>query len=338
MQPIEEMIKELRVHDLDNVGCSNMGTLYWNYKNNPTVRNLSILNKFGNVANNTLLQSNEPWLIDLLDNKDKVYAKSLIKELGIEELIGQLIVKFEDQQDKIDRLEDELADAVSESDFFKRLDLTSIISNDKKFIEIDITEEFIELNFTFVRPYTRAVKVRQQNAKHELVLELNSGVELTEEINIQAMFKRPFQSEVKMSAYVYQHLLCLRDVFFSLVKNHHHALEPHNKLAPDFIDAVLNNDIVIEGRHTFELCRYLGVLFEVDSSEFLSCVNEVDKSQYIQVVVDNKIEVNLIDFRNSLSIYSADIGPGVIGELSVFNMALYQAVQTLSRTQIYERT
>ena len=338
MQPIEEMIKELRVHDLDNVGCSNVGTLYWNYKNNPTVRNLSILNKFGNVANNTLFQSNETWLIDLLDNKDKVYAKTLIDELGLKDVISQLTVRFEDQQSKIHQLESKLIDVKSEADFFKSLDIASIISNDKKFIEIDITEEFIELNFTFVRPYVRAVKVRQQNAKHELVLELNSGVELTEEINIQAMFKRPFQSQVKMSAYVYQHLLCLHDVFFSLVKNHQHALEPLNKLAPDFIDAVLNNDIVIEGRHTFELCRYLGVLFEVDSSEFLSSVNEVNKSQYIQVVVDNKIEVNLIDFRNSLSIYSADIGPGVIGELSVFNMALYQAVQTLSRTQIYERT
>ena len=324
--------------DVDGDDCGYIGSLYWDYKSKPIDTNLNRISEFGNIISNVLIQGDEPWLIDLIDNRGKPYAKSLIKELGIEELITQLADKYEVQQDKIDELEDELADAVSESDFFKRLDLTSIVSNDKKFIEIDITEEFIELNFTFVRPYTRAVKVRQQNAKHELVLELNSGVELTQEINIQAMFKRPFQSEVKMSAYVYQHLLCLRDVFFSLVKNHHHALEPHNKLAPDFIDAVLNNDIVIEGRHTFELCRYLGVLFEVDSSEFLKCINEVNKSQYIQVVVDNKIEVNLIDFRNSLSIYSADIGPGVIGELSVFNMALYQAVQTLSRTQIYART
>ncbi|MGO3423954.1 MAG: hypothetical protein ACTIMZ_16165 [Pseudoalteromonas distincta] len=136
MQPIEEMIKELRVHDLDNVGCSNVGTLYWNYKNNPTVRNLSILNKFGNVANNTLFQSNETWLIDLLDNKDKVYAKTLIDELGLKDVISQLAVRFEDQQSKIHQLESKLIDVKSEADFFKSLDIASIISNDKKFIEM----------------------------------------------------------------------------------------------------------------------------------------------------------------------------------------------------------
>lgn len=147
--------------DVDSYDCGYIGSLYWDYKSKPIDTNLNRISEFGNIISNVLIQGDEPWLIDLIDNRGKPYAKSLIKELGIEELITQLADKYEVQQDKIDELEDELADAVSESDFFKRLDLTSIVSNHNKFIEIDITEEFIELNFNFVKPYVKAIKVRQ---------------------------------------------------------------------------------------------------------------------------------------------------------------------------------
>jgi len=284
--------------DVDGDDCGYIGSLYWDYKSKPIDTNLNRISEFGNIISNVLIQGDEPWLIDLIDNRGKPYAKSLIKELGIEELITQFADKYEAQQDKIDELEDELADAVSDSDFFKRLDLTSIVSNHNKFIEIDITEEFIELNFNFVKPYVKAIKVRQQNAEYELVLEINTGIELTEEIKISGFFNRPFQSSVKMTAYVYQHLIRLKNVYFSLLASHKATLEPLNKLTPNFIDALLNHDVVIEGCHSFDLFKYLAMLCNTDSVDFFNSVNKVNKSQYIQVIVDKKIEVNLIDFRD----------------------------------------
>ena len=323
--------------DVDGDDCGYIGSLYWDYKSKPIDTNLNRISEFENIISNVLIQGHEPWLIDLIDSRGKPYAKSLIKELGIEELITQLADKYEVQQDKIDELEDELADAASDNDYFKRLDLTSIVSNHNKFIEIDITEEFIELNFNFVKPYVKAIKVRQQNAKYELVLEINTGIELTEEIKISGFFNRPFQSSVKMAAYVYQNLICLKKVYFSLLATHRATLEPLNKLTPNFIDALLNHDVVIEGCHSFDLFKYLSMLCDVDSVDFFNSVNKVNKSQYIQVIVDRKIEVNLIDFRKSLPIYSGEIGPQNKDEYKVFNVALYQAILTLSRTQIYEK-
>lgn len=323
--------------DVDSYDCGYIGSLYWDYKSKPIDTNLNRISEFGNIISNVLIQGDEPWLIDLIDNRGKPYAKSLIKELGIEELITQLADKYEVQQDKIDELEDELADAVSESDFFKRLDLTSIVSNHNKFIEIDITEEFIELNFNFVKPYVKAIKVRQQNAQYVLVLEINTGIELTEKIKISGLFNRPFQSSVKMAAYLYQHLIRLENVYFSLLATHKTTLAPLNKLTPNFIDALLNHDVVIEGCHSFDLFKYLSMLCDVDSVDFFNSVNKVNKSQYIQVIVDRKIEVNLIDFRESLPIYSGEIGPENKDEYKVFNIALYQAILTLSRTQIYDK-
>ncbi|MBB1370644.1 hypothetical protein [Pseudoalteromonas sp. SR45-4] len=323
--------------DVDSYDCGYIGSLYWDYKSKPIDTNLNRISEFGNIISNVLIQGDEPWLIDLIDNRGKPYAKSLIKELGIEELITQLADKYEVQQDKIDELEDELADAVSESDFFKRLDLTSIVSNHNKFIEIDITEEFIELNFNFVKPYVKAIKVRQQNAQYVLVLEINTGIELTEKIKISGLFNRPFQSSVKMAAYLYQHLIRLKNVYFCLLATHKTTLAPLNKLTPNFIDALLNHDVVIEGCHSFDLFKYLSMLCDVDSVDFFNSVNKVNKSQYIQVIVDRKIEVNLIDFRESLPIYSGEIGPENKDEYKVFNIALYQAILTLSRTQIYDK-
>jgi len=323
--------------DVDSYDCGYIGSLYWDYKSKPIDTNLNRISEFGNIISNVLIQGDEPWLIDLIDNRGKPYAKSLIKELGIEELITQLADKYEVQQDKIDELEDELADAVSESDFFKRLDLTSIVSNHNKFIEIDITEEFIELNFNFVKPYVKAIKVRQQNAQYVLVLEINTGIELTEKIKISGLFNRPFQSSVKMAAYLYQHLIRLENVYFSLLATHKTTLAPLNKLTPNFIDALLNHDVVIEGCHSFDLFKYLSMLCDVDSVDFFNSVNKVNKSQYIQVIVDRKIEVNLIDFRESLPIYSGEIGPENKDEYKVFNIALYQAILTLSRTKIYDK-
>ena len=323
--------------DVDGDDCGYIGSLYWDYKSKPIDTNLNRISEFGNIISNVLIQGDEPWLIDLIDNRGKPYARSLIKELGIEELITQLADKYEAQQSKIDELEDELADAVSDSDFFKRLDLTSIVNNHNKFIEIDITEEFIELNFNFVKPYVRAIKVRQQNAEYVLVLELNTGIELTEEIKISGFFNRPFQSSVKMTAYVYQHLIRLKNVYFSLLASHKATLEPLNKLTPNFIDALLNHDVVIEGCHSFDLFKYLAMLCNTDSVDFFNNVNKVNKSQYIQVIVDKKIEVNLIDFRESLPVYSGEIGPENKDEYKVFNIALYQATLMLSRTQIYEK-
>ena len=323
--------------DVDGDDCGYIGSLYWDYKSKPIDTNLNRISEFGNIISNVLIQGDEPWLIDLIDNRGKPYAKSLIKELGIEELITQLPHKYEAQQSKIDELEDELADAVSDSDFFKRLDLTSIVNNHNKFIEIDITEEFIELNFNFVKPYVKAIKVRQQNAEYELVLEINTGIELTEEIKISGFFNRPFQSSVKMTAYVYQHLIRLKNVYISLLASHKATLEPLNKLTPNFIDALLNHDVVIEGCHSFDLFKYLAMLCNTDSVDFFNSVNKVNKSQYIQVIVDKKVEVNLIDFRESLPIYSGEIGPENKDEYKVFNIALYQAILMLSRTQIYDK-
>ncbi|KTF11890.1 hypothetical protein [Pseudoalteromonas sp. H103] len=323
--------------DVDGDDCGYIGSLYWDYKSKPIDTNLNRISEFGNIISNVLIQGDEPWLIDLIDNCGKPYAKSLIKELGIEELITQLADKYEAQQSKIDELEDELADAVSDSDFFKRLDLTSIVNNHNKFIEIDITEEFIELNFNFVKPYVKAIKVRQQNAEYELVLEINTGIELTEEIKISGFFNRPFQSSVKMTAYVYQHLIRLKNVYISLLASHKATLEPLNKLTPNFIDALLNHDVVIEGCHSFDLFKYLAMLCNTDSVDFFNSVNKVNKSQYIQVIVDKKVEVNLIDFRESLPIYSGEIGPENKDEYKVLNIALYQAILMLSRTQIYDK-